>query len=428
MKDKPRSLLLMEMGLGKTIATLTTITDLIDSGEVEYVLILAPLRVVNSVWEQEARQWEHTRHLTFSRIVGTPQQRLEAYNTDVEVYLINYENLIWLLNTIDEFPFDMVVFDEGSKMKSTKSKRYKAWRKVAKYPDRVVSLTGSPASNGLLDFYGVVSTVDQGKRLGRTFTIFRDKYFIGDFQGWSWELRNGAEEQIHNAVKDIALSMQAEDYLDLPDRINNTITITLPPPADKLYRELEREFLIELANGTDISAPSAATLSNKLRQVVNGCVYDEDGKFHELHNAKLDALEDVFEEAAGRPLLVFYQYRSDLSRIQSKFKQAVKLDNDPEIIERWNRKEIPILLAHPASAGFGINLQRGSNILCWFGLTWSLEEYEQANARLHRQGQNNHVICHHIIASGTIDHKVSEALQTKRTVQQALLNSMKEAA
>ena len=416
--------LFLDCGLGKTVITLTALAKLSDRFDIAKVLVVAPLRVVKSVWSQEAGQWGQCKHLTFSHITGTPAQRTQALQKKADIYLINYENISWLIKN-QTFDFDTVVFDELSMMKSTKAKRFKDFKKVLPDVDRVIGLTGTPASNGLLDLYSQIFLLDKGQRLGRTYSGYRNRYFVSDYLGYNWSLRDGAEDQIYQKLEDICLSLSADDYLQLPDRIDNVIHLDFPEKTKKQYRELEKEFLLELEQDT-VEVTSAAALTNKLLQFCNGAVYTTEGGWSNTHEIKLDALDDIIQEAVGQPVFVAYNYKSDLARIKERFPHAEHIGDSPDTIERWNSGQIPILLAHPASAGHGLNLQKGGNILVWFGLNWSLEKQIQFNARLHRQGQTKPVIIHHLAVTDSVDMTVLEALNGKHTTQKALLDALKK--
>ena len=409
---------------------MTAFEELLNTFEVvEDVLVIAPLSVADKTWTDEIEKWDHLKHLTFSKILGSRQQRLDALKKKADIYLINRENVEWLVNHYKQrWPFKTVIIDELSSFKSPQAKRFKALRKVRPFMERVIGLTGTPSPNSLIDLWSQMYLLDQGKRLGKTITQYRNKYFVPAQKNghivYSWQLIPGAEQAIYDKIDDICVSMKAKDYLQLPPRTDNLVEINLSAASEKKYKELEREYVLELED-SDIVASNAATLSNKLLQLSNGCIYDENGDPREIHQEKLDALERIIEEAQGQSVLVFYQYKHDLSRIQQRFKQAKALDVAAGDIKRWNEKRIPILLAHPQSAGHGLNLQQGGHIIVWFGLTWSLEYYQQANARLDRQGQTEPVIVHHLITKGTIDENVMQALQTKKVGQEALMAAVK---
>ncbi|HAP4007593.1 TPA: DEAD/DEAH box helicase [Enterococcus faecalis] len=428
--DHPYCALLLDMGLGKTLSSLTAIDELLHTFEIiENVLVIAPLSVAEKTWTDEIEKWDHLQHLTFSKVLGNPKQREEALFKKADVYLINRENVEWLVNYYQRnWPFKTVIIDELSSFKSSSAKRFKALRKVRPKMERVIGLTGTPSPNSLMDLWAQMYLLDQGERLGKTITQYRNKYFAPAQKNghivYSWQLIPGAEEAIYNKISDICVSMKAKDYLQLPPRTENIIELDLNPTSWKQYKELEREYVLELEE-TDVVASNAATLSNKLLQLSNGAVYDENGDGREIHQEKLNALERVIEDAQGQSVLVFYQYQHDLERIQARFKQAKALNVSDGDIEKWNEGKIPLLLAHPQSAGHGLNLQKGGHIIVWFGLTWSLEFYQQANARLDRQGQTQPVIIHHLVTKGTIDEQVIKALQAKEQGQSALMAAVK---
>ncbi|MBP2653338.1 MAG: chromatin-remodeling complex subunit snf22 complex subunit snf22 [Firmicutes bacterium] len=427
--DNPAFLLLLGLGMGKTISTLTAITELLHNYfEIAKVLVIAPLRVAKYTWATEAAKWDHTKYLTIAKVLGPEKQRLVALKSNADIYVINRENVPWLVELYGSaWPFDMVAIDESSSFKSHKAHRFKALRKVRPLVKRIVELTGTPAPNNLLDLWPQIYLLDRGERLGRTITGFRERYFNpGKRDGhivFNWELKADADKAIYSKIDDICVSMKAKDWLTLPERINNVIKIPLSDPVKKMYKQMERDLLLPHVEG-DIVANTAAVLSNKLLQMANGAAYDEHGAVRILHNAKLEALEDIIEAANGNPVLVFYWYKHDIERIRKQFPEARTLDKT-EDMEDWNAGKIPLLLAHPASAGHGLNLQAGGNIIVWFGLTWSLELYEQANARLDRQGQTKSVIVHHLVAEGTIDEKVMLAIENKACGQNALMEAVK---
>lgn len=415
--------------MGKTVSTLSAVADLLyDSFEVSKVLVIAPLRVAEDTWSRETEKWDHTQYLKVSKVLGKESKRIDALRASADLYVINRENVEWLVEYYGrKWPFDMVVIDELSSFKSPKARRFRALKKVKPFIKRIVGLTGTPAPNSLLDLWPQLYLLDQGERLGKTMTAYRDRYFQpGQRDGhivYSWNLKPEAEENIHKKISDICISMQAKDWLDLPERINNIVRIPLSDKAREKYKQLEKDLLLPFAEG-DVVADTAAVLSNKLLQMANGAVYDENKAVQEIHDAKLTALEDVMEAANRKPVLVFYTYQHDLARIQKQFKKAIKLETSADI-EKWNKGEIEMMLAHPASAGHGLNLQAGGHIIVWFGLTWSLELYQQANARLDRQGQQHHVIIHHLVTEGTMDEKVMRALEHKAVGQDALLEAVK---
>jgi SNF2 family DNA or RNA helicase len=424
--DHPSAGLFLEMGLGKSVITLTAITELLhNSFEIERVLVIAPLRVADTVWTAEAEKWDHTRHLRISKVLGSKKKRVEALNTPADVYVINRENVEWIVDHYGRsWPFDMVVIDELSSFKSPSSRRFRALRKVLPLINRIVGLTGTPAPNGLIDLWSQIYLLDQGERLGPTITSYRNRYFIpGKRRGHIvYEWIPISEEVIYEKISDICISMKAEDWLDMPQRIDRTVTVTLPPAARARYKQLERDLLLPFSDG-DVVANTAAVLAGKLLQLANGAVYDENHNVREIHKAKLEALGDIIEAANGKPILVFYTYQHDLHRIQKRF--SVRTLESSKDISDWNAGRIPVLLAHPASAGHGLNLQAGGNTIVWFGLPHSLELYEQANARLYRQGQKENVIIHHLVTEGTIDENVMKALARKALTQNDLMQAVK---
>lgn len=427
-KSKRRCFLILDMGLGKTTSTLTAMSDLMDGMMVSRVMVIAPLRVAATVWAQECRKWAHLRHLSVSVCLGTERQRLAALNRTADIYTINRENIPWLVEYYgDKWPFDAVVIDESSSFKNPSSRRFKSLRKVMPRTSYVVCLTGTPAQNGLLDLWGQVYLIDFGASLGRTMHGYKQRFFESDYMGYKYTPRPGADAQIHAAIAPIALSMRAEDYLQLPPRIDLIEQVVLPKDAQKLYTDFERELLAELPTGEDVEASSAAVLANKLLQMSNGAIYtDDSGAWCEIHSVKIDTLKELVE-TNDEPILVAYSYKTDLERIQAALPEAVVLDKDPETIARWNRGEIKMLVAYPASAGHGLNLQDGGALCVWFGLTWSLELYQQFNARLHRQGQTKPVRIVHIVAKGCIDERVMQVLSDKDAQQSNLIAALKSA-
>ncbi|AUM64302.1 DEAD/DEAH box helicase [Brevibacillus laterosporus] len=427
--DTPAVGLFLEMGLGKTVITLTALEKLLfDSFEASKILVIAPLRVAEDTWSRESQKWGHTKHLRISKILGDRKRREKAIQADADIYVINRENVEWLVSTTGkDWPFDTVVIDELSSFKSSNSKRFRALRRVRPMMDRVIGLTGTPAPNGLMDLWAQVYLLDQGERLGKTITGYRDRYFDAgarkDHIVYEWREKKEAEKNVYEKIADICMSMKAEDWLDLPERIDRVVPVKLTGDTQLQYQKLERDLLLPFVDG-DVVANTAAVLSNKLLQMANGAVYNEKSSIREIHSAKLEALQDIVEAANGKPVLVFYAYKHDLQRITKAIPEARTLDT-AEDIAAWNKGEIPVLLAHPASAGHGLNLQDGGNQIVWFGLTWSLELYQQANARLHRQGQMQKVIVHHIVAEGTMDEDVMLRLEGKADDQDALLEAVK---
>ena len=392
------------------------------------MLVIAPLRVARSTWPDEIAKWDHLNDLTYSVAVGTEKERLEALRKNVEIVIINRENVDWLVNNSGyRFNFDMIVIDELSSFKSYSAKRFKALLKVRPYVERIVGLTGTPSSNGLMDLWAEYRLLDFGERLGRYITRYRLKYFTPDKRSatviFSYKLLPGAEDEIYNAISDITISMKAKDYLKMPDLIINEVTVDLDPTERRTYETLRKEMVVQISEQEEIDAVNAASLSGKLLQMANGAVYDEDKRVLRIHDKKLDALEDLIEATNGKPVLIAYWYKHDLERIKERF-NVREILNDQDIRD-WNNGKIDVAVIHPASAGHGLNLQQGGSTMIWFGLTWSLELYEQANARLYRQGQNETVVIHHIITKGTIDEDVMLALKRKEKMQSALIDAVK---
>ena len=417
--------LFLDMGLGKTVTTLTAVDQLLFLGDVKKILVIAPLRVAESTWSSECLKWDHLKNLRISKVLGSAKIRIAAMAVNADIYVTNRENVGWLVeNYINEWPFDMLIIDELSSFKSSKANRFRALKKVIPYFKKIVGLTGTPAPNSLIDLWPQVYLLDKGQRLGKTITSFKQQYFYpGRANGYivyDWILKNGSEEEIYKNIGDICISMKSEDYLAMPERIDNKIYIELPAAARADYKKLEKDLVMN----DDITAANAAVLTNKLLQISNGAIYDDNNKVVEMHDEKLKALAELIEAANGKPVLIFYSYKHDLTRIQKYIKGSKKLEGS-EDIEKWNEGKIPVLLAHPASAGHGLNLQYGGNIVIWFGLTWSLELYQQANARLHRQGQTKTVIIHHIITRNSIDEDVLKALENKEISQSALMVAVK---
>lgn len=432
--DTPFIGLFLEMGLGKTVSTLTAIDQLLnDYFEAEKVLVIAPLRVADDTWAREIHKWDHLGHLRISKVLGSVDQRRKALKSDADIWVINRENVEWLVGEYgSKWPFDTVVIDELSSFKNHQSKRFKALRRIRPMIKRLIGLTGTPAPNSLLDLWAPVYLLDQGERLGKTVSAYRDRYFVpGERSGhvvYNWKQKKESEDRIYEAISDIAVSMKAEDWLELPERIDRTVTVRLAGKAAELYKKLELELLIEYADA-DVVAQTAAVLSNKLLQMASGAVYDEDRGVKEIHEAKLDALEDVIEASNGKPVMVFYNYQHSLSRIRERFPQAQILrkgKDGNEDIRAWNNDEIPLLLLHPKSAGHGLNLQESScRTVVWFDQIWSLEEDQQANARVHRQGVKHNIVVVRLVAEGTMDEDAVAALERKATGQDALMDAVK---
>ena len=425
--DQPKTALYLDMGLGKTICSLTAVEELMhDRFQVTKVLVIAPKTVAESTWAQEAAKWDHTAGLKVSLVLGSRAQRIRALKTDSDVFVVNRENTVWLMEYYRwRPPFDMLIIDEASSFKDPKSKRFRALRKVRGCFDRIVELTGTPASNGLMDLWSQIYLLDGGERLGHTLSAYRSRYFVpGQTNGYvvyNYLPRAGAREAIFEKLKDISVSMDEKDWLQLPERIDNVVYVDMDGQAAEVYKKLEKQFVLELPDG-EVQAGSVAVLSNKLLQLANGAVYTDDRAVVHVHDKKLEALQEIGEQDGN--LLVFYCYRHDRDRILQKFPKARIMDTAADV-EAWNAGKVKMMLAHPMSAGYGLNLQAGGNTVVWFGMTWSLEQYQQANARLYRQGQEKTVIVHHLVTRGTMDERVMAALKKKAAGQQALLDAVK---
>jgi SNF2 family DNA or RNA helicase len=426
--DHPACGLLLDMGLGKTVVTLTAIDQMLhDSFEISKVLVIAPLRVAQDTWSRESAKWDHLQGMRIAKILGSEKERLQGARTPADIWIINRENVEWLVKLFGaKWPYDTVIIDELSSFKSSKSIRFRSLRKVRPFIKRIIGLTGTPTPNGLLDLWPQIYLLDQGERLGKTITGYRERYFIPDkrnqVQVFSWKPREESESTIYSKISDLCISMNATDYLDVPDRIDVTEPVTLGKEARKAYQQMEDDGLLPLI-GADITTGAAVAIVRKLLQIANGAAYDDNGVAREIHTHKLDKLEDIIEAANGQPILIFYTFKHDLARIQARF-GAKHLQTAQDIAD-WNAGKIPLLAAHPASAGHGLNLQDGGHQIVWFGLPWSLELYQQANARLHRQGQQHPVIIHHLIAEDTMDEQVLQVLSGKAKEQDALLDAVK---
>lgn len=421
--------LLLDMGLGKTVSTLMAIESLIyDRLEVKKVLLVAPKKVAESTWSQEADKWAQTRNLRISQVLGSAKDREQALQADADIYVMNRENVIWLCDKYKgkPLPFDMLVIDESSSFKNPQAKRFKALKRHTF--DRVVLLTGTPAPNTLMDLWPQIYLLDKGERLGRTITEYRRRYFRPDKTNghvvFSYALNPGADSQIYGRITDICMSLKAKDYLTLPDRIDNVIEVVMSDSEKEKYKTMEKEHVLGLGQDNEISALNAASVANKLLQMANGYVYDDEGNLVHIHDQKIDRLKELVDVNEGKPMLVFYNYKHDLAAIKEAFPKATELSDDNDVAD-WNKGKIQMLLAHPASAGYGLNLQAGGHIIVWYGLTWSLEQYQQANARLHRQGQTEPVIVHHLVTKGTMDEQVMRSLSRKEESQDALLEAIK---
>lgn len=421
--------LFLDMGLGKTIITLTAVNDLkYNRFAIVRTLVVAPKKVAEATWTNEAEKWEHLKHLRVIPVLGTAKQRIKALNTPGDIWVINRDNVAWLVEYYrNAWPFDMVVLDELSSFKNHQAKRFKVLTWVRSHIKRIVGLTGTPAPNGLMDLWAQVNLLDQGQRLEKYITHYRTKYFEKNYNGHGYTAKPGADDVIQQKIADICISMKAEDYLTLPDCVTNVIPVALDDKAKKQYKKLEKEMLLQV-DDTQISVTSAAALSNKLLQLCNGALYDEDRNVYEIHDNKIEAFMELIEQLNGKPALVFYSFQHDLVRIKqalSKIGLHVRVLQTPQDQLDWNAGKIDVLLAHPASAAYGLNLQDGGNHVIWFGLTWSLELYEQANGRLYRQGQKQKVILHHLVVQGGADEDVMAALEGKAATQDKLLEALK---
>lgn len=426
--NHPVSAVLLEMGLGKSVISLSAINELmLDYFDVSRTLVIAPLRVANSTWPDEIKKWDHLKHLNYSVVIGSEKERLDALKKPAHIYLINRENVDWLITKSGiPWKFDMVVIDELSSFKSYQAKRFKSLLKVRPKLKRIVGLTGTPSSNGLMDLWAEFRLLDMGERLGRYITYYRQNFFIPDKRNqqmiFSYKPKDGAEKKIYSLISDITISMKSKDFLKMPECVMNEVIVTLSDKEQKLYDSLKQDMVLSLEEN-EIDAINAAALSNKLLQMSNGAVYNDDKESLHIHDRKLDALEDLIEGTNGKPVLVAYWFKHDLEKIKDRFDvREIKSAKD---ISDWNEGKIPVALIHPASAGHGLNLQAGGSTLIWFGLTWSLELYQQTNARLYRQGQDSTVVIHHILTKGTIDEDVMKALKAKEKIQDALIDSVK---
>ena len=428
-EEHPVAAVLLDMGLGKSVITLTAIKNLcLDTFEVQKILVIAPLRVARDTWKAELEKWEHLRCIKYSVAVGTEDERKAALQNPANLYIINRENVGWLIEQSGlPFDYDMVVIDELSSFKSHQAKRFRSLMKVRPTVKRMVGLTGTPSSNGLMDLWAEFRLLDMGKRLGRFITHYRDEFFRPDKRNgqviFSYKPKDGAEEEIYRRISDITISMKSTDFLQMPECVINEVEVSLSDKEMKMYNGLKKDLVLAIEN-KEIDAVNAGALSNKLSQMANGAVYDEDKNYIEIHDRKLDALEDLIEQANGKPVLVAYWFKHDLERIKKRFTvREIKTSKD---IDDWNNGSIPVVVIHPASAGHGLNIQEGGSTLIWFGLTWSLELYLQTNARLWRQGQKSKtVVIHHIITKGTTDERIMKALRTKETTQEALMDAVK---
>lgn len=448
--EHPHAGLFLGMGLGKTVTSLTVLASRIwDDFTVKKCLVIAPKNVAQNVWAQECQKWDHLKDIKCSLILGTEKQRMAALSAPAHLYVINRENVVWLVEALKgRWPFEMVIIDELSSFKSSSAKRWKALKKPLKNTPYVIGLTGTPASNGYLDLWPEVYLLDGGERLGKTITDYRSRYFsMGAHRGhvvYEWRLRLGAQDAINRKLSDLCMSMKSEDWLSLPPVLYNRVYVEMDDKGRKAYETFKNEKVLPLLRSKEstkildpndakqlsemnalISGDTAATVAGKLLQMANGAVYDSDGTVTEIHDAKLQELAEIIDTSVGCPILLFYAYQHDRDRILKTFPEA-RVFSGPEDVKDWNEGRIPLLLCHPASTGHGLNLQAGGHIIVWFGLTWSLELYQQANARLQRPGQKERVIIHHIISRGTVDEKVMDALEQKDAGQDSLLEALKQ--
>lgn len=426
--NNPISAVLLEMGLGKSVISLSAINELmLDYFDVSRTLVIAPLRVAISTWPEEIKKWDHLKYLSYSVVTGSEKERLDALKKPAHIYVINRENVDWLITKSGfKWFFDMVVIDELSSFKSYQAKRFKSLLKARPKVKRIVGLTGTPSSNGLMDLWAEFRLLDMGERLGRYITHYRQNFFIPDKRNqqiiFSYKPKDGAEKVIYQLISDITISMKSKDFLKMPECIMNEVVVSLSEKEQKLYDSLKKDMVLSIED-EEIDAINAAALSSKLLQMANGAVYNDDKESIHIHDRKLDALEDLIEGANGKPVLIAYWFKHDLTRIKERFDvREIKTGKD---ITDWNEGQIPIAIIHLASAGHGLNLQLGGSTLIWFSLTWSLELYQQTNARLYRQGQKDTVVIHHIVSKGTIDEDVMRALKAKEKMQDALIDSVK---
>lgn len=426
--------LFLDMGLGKTAITLSAVNELkYGRFAVNKVLVIAPKKVAEATWQREAAKWDNLHHLRFSTVLGSTSKRIKALMTPADLYVINRENVVWLVEYYrNNWPFDMVVIDESSSFKSHSAKRFKALAAIRPHIRRLVELTGTPSPNGLMDLWSQIYLLDGGERLGKYYTHFRDRYFDPGRRGrdviYQYDPKQGAAEAVLQKISDICVSMKASDYLQLPDCIVHDIPVQLDAKAKKAYDAMEKKFVLALPDGGIVSVASAASLSNKLQQLANGAIYDEDHGVHEIHSCKIEAFMELIEQLHGQHALVFYNFKHDkdrLLKVLAKSKLRVREFKGAQEEADWNAGKIDILLAHPASTAYGLNLQDGGHHIIWFGLNWSLELYQQANKRLHRQGQKEPVIIHQLICTGTRDDDLLEALSDKDASQKKVLESLK---
>lgn len=427
MIKEPRLGLFLGMGLGKTSITLTAINEMLFYAKTaKRVLIIAPKKVAETTWSDEKNKWDHLKHLRISKILGDKDTRLRAALVESDIYVINRENVKWLVDRFrTNWIWDTVVIDELSSFKNPKAIRFKKLKSMLPHIRRLYGLTGTPAANGLLDLWSQLFLLDRGERLGKTLTSYRNSYFLPDKRNgsiiYSYRLKSGADKVIRDKISDICLTMRSEEYIELPDKLVIDYGVTLPEADFRRYEAMQRDMILELPEG-EITAASAAAVTNKLLQIASGAVYDEDGEATLLHDEKLAALGEIIEASQGEPVLVFYNFKFEKERILKKFPEARELNENS--IKAWNRGEVPLLIAHPASSAYGLNLQDGGSHIVWLSPTWNLEQYEQANARLHRQGQSKPVVIHRLIAKDTVDEVVVKALESKNKIQDSLLKNL----
>lgn len=427
--DNRYAFLTVDMGLGKTVTTLTAIAELLDCVEISRVLVIAPKSVAENTWTSECAKWDHLAHLRVSVVMGDERHRIKALTTPADIYVINRDNVQWLVNAQMGWPFDTVIIDESSSFKNPQARRFKALRKVRPYIRRLILLTGTPSPNGHMDLWSQMWLIDMGERLGRTLGAYRSRYFKpGRSNGhvvYNWNLLPGAADAISEKMADVTVSLKAEDWIEVPDLIESDVRIRLSRDEMERYKAFERDQLMTI-NGEDIVAVTAAALANKLLQFTGGAMYDEEHEAHKVSDAKLRALDDIIEAAGDDPVLVFYQYKHELARLQERYKDHTVFTGEPEILKAWNEGKVRLMLCQPASVQYGLNMQQGGHIIVWYTPTWNLEQYQQANARLHRQGQTRPVICYRLICDGTIDDKVVGALRGKDGAQESLLRMIRE--
>ena len=423
-----RCALFIDMGLGKSVSVLTILRDLADDYEIGRILIIGPPRVVRSTWPDEIRKWEHVRNFTFTNIEGTPTKRMKRLTEASEIHLISRDNLHWLDSLVgDDHDYDVIVIDESSSFKTDSTKRFKAARRMVKRARYVILLTGTPAANGLHDLWAQMFLLDKGKRLGHNITDFRKRWFETNWGDQGYRPKEWADDQIKERIEDICFTLRDADYADLPPRIDNIVKIKLDDDVMRQYKKFKRTYMLELEDGANIKAINGAALTTKLLQLSNGVVYDKERKANFFHKAKIEALKEIVEEANGHSVFVAYSFITDITALTEAFPHAVVMSgkNDVQVIKDWNAGLIQMLIAHPKSAGHGLNLQEGGSIAVWYGLTWSLEDYQQFNKRLHRKGQTKTTVIHHLICEGTVDEDVMASLQGKDEVQSSLLNALR---